>query len=458
MSAQRLTSRQTVFRPEVSPNKRYMSIDDMIKAAYHLGNGATIRDVASSVNRSPTAVHRVKQLAEGRVAMREELNFDRVLLSHFVAFCLLENPMASGNSICRAAGQIGLQTSTASVNRIAHELHFASYFTQKQESLTKEQKVYRVEFCRKIQLWQGFLLPWVFSDETMLVLNPTKSRIRIIRGIDSEAKYISVRGYPAKLMVWAAVGKDFKSPLVRVTASLTAIGYQHLLTESSIFELLNGRYGKAAFVFQQDGASPHTARSTLKFLEGKAELLPRTCHWPASSPDLNVIENLWAILKRQMKYSDCHNLDAMYSEAVRAWEEIPMHVVNRLIDDFLPRLRTCEALNGECINRYKSVLRGFRNSLDDGKRALTEALECDAKKTNFLNLSRNFFTYHVSTYMQWSKLAKDAEKRENELRVNREIGDQSRLICFMLPESIQRKSGLPLQPVAVTSRVKNLLE
>ena len=80
------------------------------------------------------------------------------------------------------------------------------------------------------------------------------------------------------------------------------------------------------------------------------------------------------------------------------------------------------------------------------------------KKTNFLNLSRNFFTYRVSTYMQWPKLAKDAEKRENELRVNREIGDQSRLICFMLPESIQRKSGLPLQPVAITSRVKNLLE
>ena len=57
-----------------------------------------------------------------------------------------------------------------------------------------------------------------------------------------------------------------------------------------------------------------------------------------------------------------------------------MHVVNRLFDDFLPGLRTCEALNGECINRYKTVLRGFRSSLDDGKRALAEALECDAKK------------------------------------------------------------------------------
>ena len=79
----------------------------------------------------------------------------------------------------------------------------------------------------------------------MLVLNRSKSRIRIIRGIDSEAKYITVRGYPAKLMVWA-VWKDFKRPFVRVTASLTAIGYQNLQAEYSLFELLNGWYGKAA--------------------------------------------------------------------------------------------------------------------------------------------------------------------------------------------------------------------
>ena len=80
------------------------------------------------------------------------------------------------------------------------------------------------------------------------------------------------------------------------------------------------------------------------------------------------------------------------------------------------------------------------------------------KKTNFLNLSRSCFTNRVNTYVQWPKLAKDAEERENELRVNREIGEQSRLICSMLPKSIQRKSGLPPQLVVVTSRAKNLIE
>ena len=92
MSAQRLTSQQSVFRPKVSPNKRYMSIDDMIQTAFPLGNGRTIRDVASTVNRGPTDIPRVKQLAEGRVSMRRELNFDHVLLSRFVAFLLIGKP------------------------------------------------------------------------------------------------------------------------------------------------------------------------------------------------------------------------------------------------------------------------------------------------------------------------------------------------------------------------------
>ena len=162
------------------------------------------------------------------------------------------------------------------------------------------------------------------------------------------------------------IGRRFKSPLLRVTKSLTATEYQNLLETAGIFELLNDRYGLFGYVFQQDGARPHTAKSTIAFLKERAEILPDRIHWPASSPDLNVIENLWSILKYKMRYEVINDADSMFTEACRVWDEIPMSVVDNLVAEFGPRLKTCSAVAGECLNRYKAVLRGYRLSDEDG--------------------------------------------------------------------------------------------
>lgn len=315
-----------------------MSVEDMLKAAYDLGKGGKIRDVASDSQWSPTTIFRVKAVATGRVRTVEEMNYDRVLLSHFVAFCLLENPLTSGHDIATKAGEIGIQTSASTVNRIAKEMNFVSVLTQKQERLTDAQKEYRVKFCNDVRLWFGFLLPWVFTDESMLVLNPVKRRVRLIRGLDVPSKFMEVSGYPVKIMVWGAIGKGFKSPLIRVTNSLAALEYQNLLASAEVIEMLNKRYGSFAYVFQQDGAKPHTAKSTIALLKERVELLPVRIHWPASSPDLNVIENMWSIMKYKMRYQMITDADSMFTEASRIWNEISMDVVNKLIAEFPARL------------------------------------------------------------------------------------------------------------------------
>ena len=93
-----------------------------------------------------------------------------------------------------------------------------------------------------------------------------------------------------------AIGHNFKSPLVRITGTMKANDYENLLTDNQIFEKLNGRYEKMGYAFQQDGARTHTANTTKQFLSERVMTLPDKCHWPASSPALNVIENIWAIL------------------------------------------------------------------------------------------------------------------------------------------------------------------
>ena len=51
------------------------------------------------------------------------------------------------------------------------------------------------------------------------------------------------------------------------------------------------------WVYQQDNASPHTARVTKSFLrEHDIPLL----EWPAYSPDLSPIENVWARIRKKL--------------------------------------------------------------------------------------------------------------------------------------------------------------
>ncbi len=54
----------------------------------------------------------------------------------------------------------------------------------------------------------------------------------------------------------------------------------------------------ADFIFQQDLAPAHTAKSTKSWLNDHGV---GVLDWPANSPDLNPIENIWGIVKRKMR-------------------------------------------------------------------------------------------------------------------------------------------------------------
>lgn len=77
-----------------------------------------------------------------------------------------------------------------------------------------------------------------------------------------------------------------------------------------------GSDGLGGFVYMQDGAPCHKAKSVMKFLlDNDIVVLP----WPGNSPDMNPIENLWAILKKKMKRIKITNKTDLISRLIEIW-------------------------------------------------------------------------------------------------------------------------------------------
>ena len=446
-----MTSRQTVFKTPDPPNKQRMTVDEMLRAAFQLGKGNTMREIGQSLQRSPTTIHKIKKRVLDDTEFCEIFDYKPAIIAHFVAWSLFLNPQASGRAIADELGRYNIPTSKASVNRIAQELKFQTTQQQKQEQLTELQMKYRVEFCLSIRMWIGYLLPWVFSDECMLVLNPEKRKIRVLRGLDHDDKYVNVSGYPAKVMVWGCIGPNFKGPLLRIRGNLNADNYQNLLQDSQIFEKLRERYGtNESFVFQQDGARPHTAKTTREFLAKRAVLLPQEVHWPANSPDLNVIENLWAIIKHEVNYTVITDGDSLFKEAARVWDSVSLTVINNLVGDFEPRLRACVAVQGQCLNRYKPVLRGYRLSQQSGDEEVQRLVSERQMMDEFIAQSTQFFDERREQFPLTLGVNHDSTSIYEKEQTGRLLWEASCQIIRLLPLSVRNKCGLPWEPKRVT--------
>jgi hypothetical protein len=97
-------------------------------------------------------------------------------------------------------------------------------------------------------------------------------------------------------------------------------------------------------VFQQDNAACHTAATTTRFFaEHNIEVIP----WPAQSPDLAPIENLWGYLQQRLDAREIHSMNELWEAAQEEWQNIPQQVFNNVIASMPRRMQmTVDALGG----------------------------------------------------------------------------------------------------------------
>ncbi len=138
--------------------------------------------------------------------------------------------------------------------------------------------------------------------------------------------------FPQSVMIWAAMSSAGVGPLCFLKSTVNAAIYQEIF-EHFMLPSADKLYGDADFIFQQDLAPAHTAKGTKSWFNDHGVTV---LDWPANSPDLNPIENLWGIVKRKMRDTRPNNVDDLKATVKETWASTPPQQCHKLITS-MPR-------------------------------------------------------------------------------------------------------------------------
>lgn len=250
----------------------------------------------------------------------------------------------------------GVKISARTVTRDLREMGFKSYVRRYVPTRDKAVHKKRLLFSKGV-LSKGpkFMKRIVHSDEFPGSANDYSERRQWSPNrIQVHTRERKRRQNAAYCDVWAAIGHNYKSQLV-----LFPCKQKDLETGTPVAFRLNAKkyvrqclskvapeLSRRKAVFMHDGARAHTAKSVQKYLASKKiELL---LDWPAYSPDLNPIEQVWSVLKLRTAQRHPQDLDELLVAIKAAWESISQKEINKFCASFSTKLKRCVENGGAC--------------------------------------------------------------------------------------------------------------
>lgn len=247
--------------------------------------------------------------------------------------------------------QTNFQThlSHGTIQAIISNLRFQWKPPKVRQKLEDYQVTNRLRFAFSAITQDLYLQPIIFSDESRFAMNSDGKWVWRRRGDYEESAFTDRSKFPLTVMVWGAIGPGFKSRLVFCDNSVDQTEYIRILKESGLFNDADKVFGKGGWLFQQDGATSHTGLKTRMFLRGKAN---RLNNWPSNSPDLNVIEHIWAMMKAGVRAVRPKTVEQLKETLLTLWNEIDQDMIDRLCRSFRYRLYLLVNHRGAAIGPY----------------------------------------------------------------------------------------------------------
>jgi inhibitor of nuclear factor kappa-B kinase subunit alpha len=123
--------------------------------------------------------------------------------------------------------------------------------------------------------------------------------------------------------------------------------YQEDVPQGVVKPLNTTVFSGQKWVFQQDSAPAHKAKTTQEWLRRNVPAFISAEDWPSGSPDLNPLDyKLWAVLEDMACRKRHNNLDSLKRSLVKAAAGIPLETVRAAILEWPEHLKACVGAEG----------------------------------------------------------------------------------------------------------------
>ncbi len=247
-----------------------------------------------------------------------------------------QNPFKNVGEIHKEWTAAGVSASRTTTHRRMQDMGFSCRIPCVKPLLNNRQRQKRLAWAKDKKDWTA--AEWskvMFSDESKFCISFGNQGPRVWRKRGEAQNPCCLRSsvkFPQSVMVWGAMSSAGVGSLCFLRSKVNTAVYQEVL-EHFMLPAADQLYGDADFIFQQDLAPAHSAKATSTWFKDHG--IP-VLNWPANSPDLNPIENLWGIVKRKMRYARPNNAEELKATIRATWALITPEQCHRLIDS-MPR-------------------------------------------------------------------------------------------------------------------------
>lgn len=211
-----------------------------------------------------------------------------------------------------------------------------------------ENRKKRLAWCLQKRKW-SVEEQWkkvIFSDESQVVMgNDGRVYVWRKRGEGHRPDLLPTQSKRKfSVMIWGCVCWHGVGTLTRVIGNINSEKYINIL-EDNIWPVIARHFPDNGYLFQDDNAPVHRSRVTQEYM---ARNQIKNMSWPAQSPDLNIIENVWLFIKRKL-CDNQHMINSeteLYNAIAQIWTAISPQYIQSLYNSIPRRLMNVIRLKG----------------------------------------------------------------------------------------------------------------